>query len=78
MRLSLAAHDLPDGRAYYDAKIREYTTLDMDPDAIHALGGIGGRAAARARWSTPMKQTGFKGDFPSFLVFLRTDARISG
>ena len=34
----LAAYDLPDGKAYYRAKIREYTTLDMDPDAIHAFG----------------------------------------
>ena len=38
MRTSVAASDLPDGRNYYRAKIREFTTLDMDPDAIHQLG----------------------------------------
>ena len=31
MRTSLAAEDLPDGKAYYRAKIRPFTTLDMDP-----------------------------------------------
>jgi len=37
-RTSLAAYDLPDGKNYYQAKIREFTTLDEDPTAIHALG----------------------------------------
>ena len=37
-RTTLAAQDLPDGKAYYRAKIREFTTLDMEPDAIHELG----------------------------------------
>ncbi|MGB8600759.1 MAG: DUF885 family protein, partial [Rhizomicrobium sp.] len=35
---SLAAYDLPDGKAFYRAQIREYTTLDTDPKAIHELG----------------------------------------
>ncbi|HTL90731.1 MAG TPA: DUF885 family protein, partial [Steroidobacteraceae bacterium] len=38
MRTTLAATDLPDGRRYYRAKIREFTTLDMDPEEIHRLG----------------------------------------
>src|SRR6202045_2658914 len=38
MRTRLGAADLPDGQDYYRAKIREFTTLDMDPDAIHQLG----------------------------------------
>ena len=37
-RTSLAAYDLPDGKNYYRAKIREYTTLDRDPEVIHAFG----------------------------------------
>jgi uncharacterized protein (DUF885 family) len=74
MRLSLAAHDLPDGKAYYRAKIREYTTLDMDPDAIHAL-GESEVARLHGEMVDTMRQTGFKGDFASFLVFLRADAQ---
>ncbi len=34
--------------------------------------------ACTARWSTPCTQTGFKGDFPAFLVFLRADAAVPG
>ncbi|PNB53484.1 DUF885 domain-containing protein, partial [Pseudomonas sp. GW531-E2] len=37
-RKTLAAYDLPDGKAYYRSKIREFVTLDMSPDAIHAIG----------------------------------------
>jgi uncharacterized protein (DUF885 family) len=37
-RTTLAAETLPDGKAYYRQQIREYTTLDLDPDAIHKMG----------------------------------------
>ena len=74
MRTSLAAYDLPDGKAYYRAKIREYTTLDMDPAAIHAL-GESEVARLHGEMVDIMNQTGFKGDFPAFLVFLRADAQ---
>ena len=33
-RTTLAADDLPDGRAYYEAKIREFTTLDLAPEQM--------------------------------------------
>jgi len=73
-RVSLAASDLPDGKAYYHAKIREYTTLDMDADAIHAL-GESEVARLHGQMVDIMKQTGFKGEYPAFLVFLRADAQ---
>jgi uncharacterized protein (DUF885 family) len=73
-RTSLAADDLPDGEAYYRAKIREYTTLDMEPDAIHAL-GESEVARLHGEMVDTMKQTGFKGGFAAFLVFLRVDAQ---
>ena len=37
-RTTLAAEAMPDGQAYYRQQIREYTTLDMTPDEIHAIG----------------------------------------
>jgi uncharacterized protein (DUF885 family) len=73
-RTSLAAYDLPDGRAYYQAKIREFTTLDQDPAAIHAF-GESEVARLHEQMLTVMKETGFTGDFPAFLKFLRTDPR---
>ncbi|HSY08712.1 MAG TPA: DUF885 family protein [Steroidobacteraceae bacterium] len=74
MRTTLAAQDLPDGKAFYRAKIREFTTVDMDPAAIHALGEAE-VARLHGEMLTAMKQTGFKGEFPAFLQFLRGDPR---
>jgi uncharacterized protein (DUF885 family) len=71
---TLAAEGLPDGRAYYRAQIREFTTLDMDPEAIHQL-GLGEVAKIHAQMLDVMKETGFKGDFPAFLAYLRSDPR---
>ena len=73
-RTTLAARALPDGEAYYRAKIREFTTLDMSPDAIHAL-GVSEVQRLHHEMVAAMKETGFKGDFPAFLKFLRTDPR---
>jgi uncharacterized protein (DUF885 family) len=73
-RTTLAAESLPDGKAYYRAQILEYTTLDMTPDAIHQL-GLAEVARIHAEMLQTMKATGFKGDFPAFLHFLRTDPR---
>ncbi len=71
-RPTLAADDLPDGRAYYRARIKEFTTLDLSPSAVHQL-GLAEVARLHARMVETMKQTGFSGDFPAFLHFLRTD-----
>ena len=74
MRTTLAAADLPDGRNYYRAKIREFTTLDMDPDAIHRL-GVSEVERLHQAMLAAMHETGFSGDFNAFLAFLRSDAR---
>ena len=71
-RTTLAAYDLPDGRAYYRARIRQFTTLDQDPAAIHAF-GESEVARLHEQMLGAMKETGFTGDFPSFLAFLRKD-----
>jgi uncharacterized protein (DUF885 family) len=73
-RTTLAADDLPDGKAYYRSKVLEYTTLEMDPAAIHAL-GESEVARLHQQMLEVMRETGFKGDFAAFLHFLRTDPR---
>jgi uncharacterized protein (DUF885 family) len=70
----LAAEKLPDGEAYYRSRIREFTTLDLTPDQIHAI-GLKEVASIHAEMLAVMKQVGFAGDFPAFLRFLRTDPR---
>ena len=71
-RTTIAAHDLPDGAAFYRDQIREYTTLDLTPEAIHAL-GLKEVARIDADMQATIAQTGFKGTFPEFLAFLRSD-----
>jgi len=73
-RTTLAAEALPDGKSYYRAKIREFTTLDMDPEAIHQL-GVREVERLHAAMLEQMHATGFSGDFAQFLHFLRSDAR---
>jgi uncharacterized protein (DUF885 family) len=78
-RTSLAAESLPDGKAYYRAQIREFVTVDMDPQQIHQ---IGQREVARLRdeMRQVMDEVGFQGRsadsrFSDFLQFLRSDAQ---
>jgi uncharacterized protein (DUF885 family) len=69
---NLAATSLPDGPAYYRAQIREFTTLDLSPDQIHAI-GLKEVARIRARMEEQKTLAGFTGTLPEFLAFLRTD-----
>jgi uncharacterized protein (DUF885 family) len=69
---SLAAEDLPDGKAYYKAQILEYTTLDITPEEIHAI-GLSELAKIHAEMLETMAEAKFDGDLPAFLKFLRTD-----
>jgi len=71
-RLSLAAESLPDGKAYYLAKIREFTTLELGPDEIHAI-GLAEVARIDADMRATMKKAGWDGDFAGFLAFLKAD-----
>ncbi|TCV96504.1 uncharacterized protein (DUF885 family) [Luteibacter rhizovicinus] len=71
-RSTLAAEALPDGKAYYQQQIREYTTLELTPDEIHAI-GLREVAKIHAEMLSTMAETGFKGSFPDFLAFLRSD-----
>ncbi|MBD8878986.1 DUF885 family protein [Rhodanobacter sp. 7MK24] len=73
-RTGIAAEDLPDGKAFYQAQIREYTTLDMSPDAIHQL-GLEQMAIIHRQMLDTITLAGFKGSFADFLHFLRTDPR---
>ena len=71
-RAAIAAEALPDGRAFYAARIRHYTTTDLTAEQIHA---IGRREVARIRadMQATMRESGWTGDFAGFLNFLRTD-----
>jgi uncharacterized protein (DUF885 family) len=73
-RATLAATALPNGRAFYQQQIRQYTTLDLSPEEIHKL-GLAEVDRISAEMDAVMRQAGFKGDRAAFLKFLRTDPR---
>lgn len=71
-RASTAARDLPDGVAWYRDQVKEFTTTDLTPDAIHQI-GLKEVARIDADLRAAMVQSGFKGEYKDFLVFLRTN-----
>ena len=73
-RASLGLWGVPDGKAWYAALVRRYTTTDMTPLAVHQL-GLAEVKRIRKEMDAVIKKTGFDGDFAQFLHFLRTDTR---
>lgn len=73
-RTTLAASALPEGEDYYRFLVRSFTTLDLDPRAIHEL-GLAEMARIRSEMEAAMRSSGFAGTFEEFLTFLRTDPR---
>jgi uncharacterized protein (DUF885 family) len=73
-RTSIAAEALPDGKAYYAFQVREYTTTDLTPAQIHAM-GLRKVAEIHTQMEQIFKQVGFKGSYQDFVHYLRTDPR---
>ncbi len=61
-----------EGREYYRALVRYFTTLDMSPDEVHEI-GLKEVARIRSEMDTIIEDLEFKGSFAEFLDFLRTD-----
>lgn len=73
-RTTLGASELPEGEEYYADRIRHFTTLDLDAEAIHAL-GLAEVARIRGEMEAIIEGVGFEGSYAEFLDFLRTDPR---
>jgi uncharacterized protein (DUF885 family) len=72
-RTSLGASEQPDGRDYYAALVRYFTTLDTaTPEDVHER-GLAEVARIRAEMDEVIAETDFEGSFEEFLHFLRTD-----
>jgi uncharacterized protein (DUF885 family) len=70
----IAASSLPNGREFYEHRVRSFTTLDTTPEAVHQV-GHDEVARIRAEMDTIIHQVGFNGSFDEFVAFLRTDER---
>ncbi|GLS82062.1 DUF885 domain-containing protein [Paraferrimonas haliotis] len=71
-RQTIAAAAMPNGKAFYENRVRYYTTLDMTPDEVHQL-GLKEVKRIRAEMDQVIADTQFEGSFAEFLHFLRTD-----
>jgi uncharacterized protein (DUF885 family) len=73
-RATIAAADLPEGRELYAFLVRHFTTLDLTPEAVHAI-GLREVERIHAEMLRVMQQVGWQQGLPEFLTFLRTDPR---
>ena len=63
-----------DGKAYYAALLKNYTTTDLTPDQVHQL-GLDQVARIHGEMRGIMAKTGFKGSLQDFFKFMREDKR---
>jgi uncharacterized protein (DUF885 family) len=73
-REDIAASSLPDGRVFYEHRVRKNTTLDLTPQQVHDI-GLDEVPRIREEMEDIIRQVGFQGDFHQFVEFLRTDER---
>jgi uncharacterized protein (DUF885 family) len=73
-RDTVGVRDLPGGEAWYQSRIRWFTTTDLTADQIHEL-GLSEVARIRGEMQKVIDRVGFKGDLQAFIQYLRTDPR---
>ncbi|MFN3932026.1 MAG: DUF885 domain-containing protein [Brevundimonas sp.] len=65
---------LPDGEAYYNARLQLSTTTDLTADQIHQI-GLAEVARLQGEMQTIMDQVGFEGTLQEMFALLKTDPR---
>ena len=65
---------LPQGEAYYNARLQLSTTTDLTAEQIHQI-GLAEVARIQAEMETIKTQVGFTGSLQDFFTFLKTDPR---
>jgi uncharacterized protein (DUF885 family) len=73
-RDSIGASSLPDGEAFYEYRVRSFTTTQMTPDEVHRL-GLTEVKRIRGEMQLIIDELEFDGNFNDFLNFLRTDSQ---
>jgi uncharacterized protein (DUF885 family) len=67
---------LPQGRDYYEHRVRMYTTLDITPEQVHDI-GVQQVALMRREMDRIREEVAFPGDHVAFVEHLRTDPRFT-
>ncbi len=73
-RTTLGIDAFPDGKAFYQHRIRMHTTLDLTPKKVHDI-GLREVARLRAEMEQVQERAGFTGTLADFMKFLQTDPR---
>ncbi|MCH8490041.1 MAG: DUF885 domain-containing protein [Oceanicaulis sp.] len=63
---------LPDGEAYYDARLANFTTTDLTANEVHEL-GVQNTARIHDEMRAIMDEVGFEGSLQDFFAFMRED-----
>lgn len=71
-RKTLAAEAMPQGKAYYEQQLRQYTTLDVTAEDVHNT-GLAEVARIEAAMKAIMAEVGFTGTIAQFNEKLRSD-----
>ncbi|MFC6977452.1 DUF885 domain-containing protein [Microbulbifer taiwanensis] len=66
------ASSLPNGEAFYNNRLANYTTLDLTADQVHQI-GLDEVARIRKEMEGIKEQVGFDGNLQEFFTFIRTD-----
>jgi len=70
----VGAWQYPNGKKFYEFKVKAFTTTSMTPEEIHDI-GLREVKRIRAEMEAIIQKVNFQGDFAAFVDFLRTDAR---
>ncbi|MFK7925786.1 MAG: DUF885 family protein [Bacteroidia bacterium] len=71
-RQSIGISEIADGKAYYEGRVRYFSTLNISPDSVFAIGEAEVKRI-RGEMDSILTSLAWKGDFADFLQFLRTD-----
>ncbi len=78
---SMATNDdgawkLPNGEAYYQSRLKHYTTTDMTADEIHEI-GLKEVARIQGEMRAIMQEVEFEGTLQEFFTYLRNDPKFT-
>ncbi|MEJ7694333.1 DUF885 domain-containing protein [Daejeonella sp.] len=73
-RAAVGASVLPEGAAYYEDRVRHYTTTSLSSEEIYKV-GLAEVDRIQAEMNKVMAQVRFKGTFKEFIHYLRTEPK---
>lgn len=71
-RTTIGVSQRPEGEAYYNNRVKHYTTTSLTAEEIHTI-GLQEVARIKAEMHDVIAKLDYQGDFQSFVEFLRTD-----